>query len=439
RLLDLFVLDAEIGGDHFRVVAHVVGRAVENLDPIVEHDHAVGNPHDDRHVVLDQQDRGAVLGAHAEQKLVELGAFARVEAGGGLVEAQQHRVGAHRARDLDAPLLAIGQVAGGVIRASQQADAVEPEFRLVGRRRFGMPVDREAEQAEDGQAGCLHQRIMLSDQQILEHGHAGEQADILEGAGDARELGDAEVEQALEQIGRTVRMGEPDHPDARMIEAGDAVEDRGLAGAVGSDERGDVSAFGREAEIVYRDEAAEPHAQVLDREDGVGRRAHWRASATTSAGTSLGLPRKTEAVRVATKPRGRQIMINTMARPNTSMRYWENSRNNSNATSITEAATATPSCEPMPPSTTIASTSADSEKVKDSGLMNPWRVAKKDPAMPPNMAPMAKAVSLVVVVLMPSERHAISSSRSASQARPTGSRRSRRVTQLVSSAKARIK
>src|SRR5262249_39606724 len=202
-------------------------------------------------------------------------------------------------------------------------------------------------------------------------------------------------------------MGEPDHPDARMIEAGDAVEDRGLAGAVGSDERGDVSALRRETDVIDRDEAAEPHAQVLDGEDRIGRHAHCRASATTSAGTSFGLPRKTEGVRVATSPRGRQIMISTMATPNTSMRYWANSRNNSKAPSMAKAAMATPSCEPMPPSTTMASTSADSEKVKDSGLMKPWRVAKNEPAMPPNMAPIAKAVSLVVVVLMPSERHAI--------------------------------
>ncbi len=92
----------------------------------------------------------------------------------------------------------------------------------------------------------------------------------------------------------------------------------------------------------------------------------------------------------------------------------------------------------MPPSTTIASTSADSWKVKDSGLMNPCRVAKKAPAKPPNIAPVANAVSLVVVVLMPSARQATSSSRSASQARPIGSRRSRIVTQLVSNASARI-
>ncbi len=71
---------------------------------------------------------------------------------------------------------------------------------------------------------------------------------------------------------------------------------------------------------------------------------------------------------------------------------------------------------------------ADSMNTKLSGVMNSWRAAKNDPAKPPNIAPMAKAVSLVLVVLMPSERQAISSSRSASQARPMGSRRRRLVT-----------
>ena len=91
------------------------------------------------------------------------------------------------------------------------------------------------------------------------------------------------------------------------------------------------------------------------------------------------------------------------------------------------AAMATPIWLPMPPSTTIATITADSMKVKLSGEMKPCRAAKNDPAKPPNMAPMANAVSLVVVVLMPSARQAISSSRSASQARPIGNRRSRMV------------
>ena len=68
---------------------------------------------------------------------------------------------------------------------------------------------------------------------------------------------------------------------------------------------------------------------------------------------------------------------------------------------------------------------------EDSGEMKPCRVAKNEPAKPANIAPIAKAVSLVLVVLMPSERQAISSSRSASQARPTGSLRRRTVTAAV--------
>ena len=49
----------------------------------------VGDLHHHAHVVLDQQDRGAVLVADREQQLVELGGFARIEAGRRLVEAEQ--------------------------------------------------------------------------------------------------------------------------------------------------------------------------------------------------------------------------------------------------------------------------------------------------------------------------------------------------------------
>src|SRR4051794_3110654 len=128
--------------------------------------------------------------------------------------------------------------------------------------------------------------------------------------------------------------------------------------------------------------------------------------------------RNTVGARWPISPRGRQIINNTIATPNTSMRYWSRPRNSSKPPIMVSAASATPSCEPMPPSTTIASTSADSWKVNDSGLMKPWRVAKNAPAKPPNIAPVANAVSLVVVVLMPSARQATSSSRKASQARP---------------------
>ncbi len=88
----------------------------------------------------------------------------------------------------------------------------------------------------------------------------------------------------------------------------------------------------------------------------------------------------------------------------------------------------------MPPSTTMARISADSMKVKDSGLTMPWRAAKNAPPKPANIAPSVNAESLMRVGFRPSERQAISSSRSASQARPTGMRISRVDTNSVISA-----
>jgi len=45
---------------------------------------------------------------------------------------------------------------------------------------------------------------------------------------------------------------EPDHADGRMVEAGNAVEDRGLAGAVRADQRGDLPARGEAAEAAMQ-------------------------------------------------------------------------------------------------------------------------------------------------------------------------------------------
>ena len=57
--LDLLVLDAQIGGDDARVALHEGRIAIGNLAAIFQHHDVVGNLHDDRHVMLDQQDRRA--------------------------------------------------------------------------------------------------------------------------------------------------------------------------------------------------------------------------------------------------------------------------------------------------------------------------------------------------------------------------------------------
>ena len=79
---------------------------------------------------------------------------------------------------------------------------------------------------------------------------------------------------------------------------------------------------------------------------------------------------------------------------------------------------ATPGMLPMPPSTTIERMRMDSIRMKLSGLTKPWSPEKITPEKPAVLAPMAKASSLVVVVLIPIPRAASSSSRIAAQARP---------------------
>ncbi len=118
-------------------------------------------------------------------------------------------------------------------------------------------------------------------------------------------------------------------------------------------------------------------------------------------------------------------MMKTIARPKINIRNCSNSRKSSGSSVTATAAMSTPRMEPMPPSTTMARMIADSMKVNEDGLMNPSIAAYITPPMPPKDAPSVNAESLVEVWLMPSALQAISSSRSASQARPMGMLRRR--------------
>ena len=57
----------------------------------------------------------------------------------------------------------------------------------------------DAEDAEKSKARGEHQRVVLRDEEVLENRHAGEQADVLEGAGNPGAPGDVVAGHALEQ------------------------------------------------------------------------------------------------------------------------------------------------------------------------------------------------------------------------------------------------
>jgi hypothetical protein len=74
------------------------------------------------------------------------------------------------------------------------------------------------------------------------------------------------------------------------------------------------------------DEPAEAHGQMLDLEHGDGRAPSAVPFLDQRAAHRLRSCRKTDGLAVGDQPRGFQIMTSTMARPNSSMRYWVGSK-----------------------------------------------------------------------------------------------------------------
>ena len=156
-----------------------------------------------------------------------------------LVEHQQPGPGGQGAGQLEALLDADGQIARGLAgKLGQSADA----DAVLGRR-----------------AGLCRVRVVQegAHQHVVVHGHLLEGTDDLEGSHGA---------QARDLVGwkpRDLPAVEEDPPRGDRVEAGDAVEERRLAGAVGPDEAHDGPGLDGEAHAVVGDELPEFLGDVL--------------------------------------------------------------------------------------------------------------------------------------------------------------------------------
>ena len=150
----------------------------------VEHGDAVAHAHDEAHVVLDEQHGVALDRGCVRIRPPSVSLLGRVEAGGRLVEQQQLRLGRHRPGDLEPALVAVGQVAGGVVgavarcrrtRAARIARS-RPVALLAARCRGS----RGARRARSSGGGRRRRPCTFSSAR-----HLREQPDVLECAGDA--------------------------------------------------------------------------------------------------------------------------------------------------------------------------------------------------------------------------------------------------------------
>src|SRR2546428_10567832 len=239
--------DALVGLDHAR-------RPLGDLLAVVQHEHGLAEPHDDLHVVLDEQD-GLAAVAELTDGLEEVVEEGPVHARGGLVEEDERRVPHQHANELEELLLAVREVPRVLVTESVEL--------------------HEAQQPERALAGC-GEAVACDDEKIFQGRELGEDADDLEGPADPllRDLPGPEAVHAL--------AAEVHPPLVQALHARHAVEKRRLARAVGPDQAVDPGRLEPERNAVHSRDAAEALPETLDLEHG--RRRHqvrWSGAAGT--------------------------------------------------------------------------------------------------------------------------------------------------------------
>src|SRR5215470_20404238 len=114
----------EVGPDHLGVPLDRAGRALGDRAAIVEHDDAVAEPHDQVHVVLDQEHAQPARADALDEPHQPLG-LDRVEPGRRLVQQQHRWIGGEGHREPEEPLLAAREIAREGVRLVAETDEVE--------------------------------------------------------------------------------------------------------------------------------------------------------------------------------------------------------------------------------------------------------------------------------------------------------------------------
>ena len=219
-------------------------RALADEAAAVEHEQSVDDRGERVHDVLDPDD-GDAAAANIADQIDQRHAFVFGEAAGDLVEEQHARLRGECARELEPLAVEQRQRVGEPVRLGCEAALLEP-------------FDAARIDVALATAGAERRR----DHQILEHRHAAERLRNLKRAGNAHAAA------ALRGKVRDVDAGEENAAGTgRNRAAGDA-EQRGLAGAIRSDDAERLALGQHEIDRVRNDHGAEPLGDPVEAEDG---------------------------------------------------------------------------------------------------------------------------------------------------------------------------
>ena len=204
--------------------------------------------------MLDEQNGDLELIPDPADVLHELLGLPGVHAGRGLVKQEQGRIGGQGTHNLQAALGAVGQAARAHIR---QVLHVKDRQKFQGFLVLSSLLGPVSRQTQDAGEHVIADLIVQADAHILFHRHVAEQADILECPCHAQLAG-------LHNVQALGIVPVDEHGAAGgLIHLGQQIEHGGLAGAVGTDQAGDLRTPDGEVEIIHGLEAAELDAQVM--------------------------------------------------------------------------------------------------------------------------------------------------------------------------------
>jgi hypothetical protein len=229
----------------YTLAAHGRRRVLQNIS-------AIGEGQRLRDVLLDEHDGQPFLLVEAADDREDLGDDEGREAERGLVEHDEARLTHQAARDREHLLLA----------ARQRSGRLSPPLGEAREERIGA-----LELATRFAARALDDRAHL---EVLEHAHVGEDLAAL---GD---LADAELADAMALVAGDVLALEADRAARRALHASDCADQRGLAGAVGPDDRDDLALGDVERDAVERLRVAVEEVEIGDAE-------HQRAAVAGAA------------------------------------------------------------------------------------------------------------------------------------------------------------
>src|SRR5579884_4313432 len=366
---------AEIRGDDVGVAAHHVGRAAGDHPAEVEHVDVVAEGEHEVDVVLDDQHAEVVPAADAAEEVRELPGLLAPDARGRLVEQQEPGIGAERAGDLHQPAHPQRQLADAAVHVLAEAqlgdhavDLAMGEHLVAVRRGQAQPV---------GEDPVAHARL-AAQQDVVVGAEPADQLRRLEGAPDAG------ARAAIRGEPGDLATVEADAARVGALQAGDGVEQRRLAGTVGTDQADHLAARDAQRHRVERREPVESHVDAahLEQRHQPGtssRAAASRRSATmmrTRAATRCSARRTCEAM-----PSGAVIICTTSPAPNTTpARSPAAATPGSRAMSTGAIVLSTPpmtapAALPSPPMTATAMRAMESKELNDDPEATPLKPA----------------------------------------------------------------